>query len=46
MKLMDSEFRLSDIGLVIAAKRDEAVGYRSSSGIEQLWLQCAEAYWP
>ena len=29
--------RLADIGQIVAKKRDEAVKYRKSSGIEQMW---------
>lgn len=34
----------SAIGIAIAARRDEAKAARTSSGIEQLWTECEEAY--
>lgn len=36
--------RLEAFGLAIAAKRKEAVDARKSSGIEDVWMYCEEAY--
>lgn len=36
--------RLKSIGETIARKRDAAVSFRKSSGIEAVWLACEEAY--
>lgn len=36
--------KIQDIGKAIAKKRDEAVTKRSSSGIEEIWIEDEEAY--
>lgn len=41
---MEYEEKLGDLGLAIAAKRDEAINARKSSGIESVWLACEEGY--
>jgi hypothetical protein len=35
---------LATIGIAIGAKRDAAVSARKSSGIEDIWKECEEAY--
>jgi len=35
---------LARIGLAIGKKKNEAMNFRASSGIESTWLQCEEAY--
>ncbi len=35
---------LSTLGISIAKKRDEAMTARKSSGIEEIWMNCEEAY--
>ena len=36
--------RLDALGVIIAGKRDDAVAARKSSGIEDTWMECEEAY--
>ena len=38
------ESRLTEIGIVIAGKRKEAIEARRESGIEAVWMACEEAY--
>ena len=40
----DKQQLLDQLGLVIAGKRDEAVKARKESGIEDVWMQCEQAY--
>jgi hypothetical protein len=42
--VVDLDAVLSEIGSVIAARRAEAKAARQSSGIEEIWKQCEEAY--
>ena len=42
--IVDSDAVLQEISAAIAARRTEAVSARESSGIEEVWRACEEAY--